>query len=153
MFATVNVRARWKRQPSGTLAVVVSFLLAAAASTFWLLAPAVAIVSGGTATTGAVGPPPPPPSVEVDRQTLLEQSGDDPQTMGMLALPVALAALTLALNGTRLRVPARAVAAALLLTGSILAGFSIGLPYLPSALAMTVAAILGTSSTAARQRP
>lgn len=71
----------------------------------------------------------------------------------MLALPVVLAALSLALNGTRLRTPARALAAALLLLGSILTGFSIGLYYLPSALAMTVAAVLGMASTAAPQRP
>lgn len=94
------------------------------------------------------------PGPEVHRQTLLGQSTAEAQTIGMLALPVLSAALPLALNGTRLRTPARAVAAALLL-GSILTGFSIGLYHLPSALAMTVAAILAsaTSSTAARQRP
>lgn len=180
-----------KRQPPGTLAVVVSLLLAAAASAFWLLVPTVASVSDSGTATGPVGHPPPDfevlsvrqsmtpegdvivretgveasgrkqvrqyrgPGPEVHRQTLLEQSTAEAQTIGMLALPVVLAALPLALNGTRLRTPARAVAAALLLLGSVLTGFSIGLYYLPSALAMTVAAILAsaTSSTAARQRP
>ena len=82
------------------------------------------------------------PAPKVHRQTLLEsESTPHAQIIGMLALPAVVAALALALNGTRLRTPARVVAAALLLIGSLLAGFSIGLYYLPSALAMVVAAI------------
>lgn len=81
------------------------------------------------------------PAPEVHRETLLESdSAPDAQIIGMLAVPLAVAAFPLALNGSRLRTPARAIAAALLIIGSLLAGFSIGLYYLPSALAMTVAA-------------
>ena len=82
------------------------------------------------------------PAPEVHHQTLLEsESAPDAQMFALFAFPVALAAFPLALNATRLRTPARSLAAALLTGGSLLAGFSIGLFYLPSALAMTVAAI------------
>ena len=83
------------------------------------------------------------PAPEVHRRTLLESaSASNAEAIGLLAVPVVLAALPLALNATRLRTPARAVAAALLLIGSLLTGFSIGLYYLPSALAMSFAAVL-----------
>ena len=89
------------------------------------------------------------PAPTVERQTLLENE-DEPRgsIFRLLAFPVLLAMLPLALNGTRFRVPARAISAALLLVGSVLAGFSIGLYYLPSALAMIVAA--GSATSGAR---
>lgn len=81
----------------------------------------------------------PPPKVE--RQTLLEtENSPDAQIVGVLAFPLLLAGIPLALNRTRFRATARAISAALLLAGSLVAGFSIGLYYLPSALAMIVAA-------------
>jgi hypothetical protein len=62
---------------------------------------------------------------------------------GIFAFPVLLAALPLAFNGTRWRAPARVVAAALLASGVLLS--SVGMFYLPSAVAMAVAAAFSFS--------
>lgn len=84
------------------------------------------------------------PAPKVKRQTLLEtENSPDAQIVGALAFPVLLAGLPLILNWTRLRATARAISGGLLLVGSLVAGFSIGLYYLPSALAMIIAAARG----------
>jgi hypothetical protein len=123
-------------QPPGTRAATLSLLLAIAASAFWLLAPTVTSVRGSAASTAEE------PARKVDRRTLLEDSGGDPRTIAALLLPVAPAGVALALNRTRFRAPARTVAAALLLIGAILTGFSVGLAYMPSAISMLAAACM-----------
>ncbi len=65
--------------------------------------------------------------------------------VGLFAFPVLLAALPLAFNRTRLRAPARIVAAVMLLTGVLATGLTIGLFYLPSAMAMVAAAAFSLS--------
>lgn len=71
---------------------------------------------------------------------LLEQEGLT--LIPLVAVPVALTGLVLALQGTRFARRAAAVAAVLLASGISLAVLSIGVFYLPSAIAMAVAAFL-----------
>lgn len=63
--------------------------------------------------------------------------------MPILAVPVVLAAIPVALQRTRYVRGARIVAGTLLMAFVVVTGFSIGLYYLPSAVAMTVAATSG----------
>ena len=58
--------------------------------------------------------------------------------MIVLAIPVALVALSVAAQGTWWRRRARIVSGALLLFGSLLGAMSVGLPYLPAAVALLV---------------
>jgi hypothetical protein len=127
--------------------VVLSFALAVAASGFALLAPT------GTEeeATEAVpeGTPPVEVVVETRSTSLLEQiraGEEDAGILVWLVVPIAIAAVPIALAGSRFRRAATASAAALLLAFSFVAGFSIGLFYLPSALAMLAAAVVGRSS-------
>lgn len=78
---------------------------------------------------------------ERGRTTLLDEEGSG--VLAFLGIPVAVAALPVVLLRTRLARAAQAVAALLLLALVFLAAFSIGLFYFPSALAMTLAALLG----------
>ena len=72
--------------------------------------------------------------------TLLEEQPKE--ILRVVAVFLALTGLPLALNGTRFRTWARAIAAALLFVGSLIS-MSVGLFYMPSAVAMTVAAAGG----------
>jgi hypothetical protein len=97
-----------------------------------------------TATAGQALALPPTPGRH--RATLWEVNG--PGVLAPLAVPVVLTALPLAASWTPLRTPAR-VLAAVLLTGFVLvAGFSIGLFYLPA-----VGALLGAILWSALQAP
>jgi hypothetical protein len=131
------------RRPRGTLALLVSVVLAGAASGVCLFAPTGSVASGEATLSrpaGATGISTSERETE-ERTTLLEEQ---PEAI----IPIAGFALTLAvvpllLNGTALRRPSRTISAALLLVGSLLAGFSVGLLYLPSALSMIIAAARG----------
>jgi hypothetical protein len=76
--------------------------------------------------------------------TLPETEGWD--VLGLLAIPVVLAGAPLMLGSTRLRRPALVVSSALLLVFAALGAASIGLFYLPAAVAMVVAAVLDARS-------
>lgn len=160
-----------KQRPAGILTTVAAFLLAVAASAFALFAPTGAgQTEGGTVRASPQGvevsttetladgqlvvretitypsgrrqtrtytrPAPP-----VERTSLLEEEPD--AIIPVVAVALTLTGLPLALNGTRLRMPARFVAALVLLAGSFVGGASVGLFYLPSAIAMTIAATRG----------
>jgi hypothetical protein len=75
-----------------------------------------------------------------ERTTLLESQGTD--VIGILLVPVAIAAFPLVLSATSKVRLARAASAALLFGFALLAMFSIGLFYVPAALAMVAAASL-----------
>jgi hypothetical protein len=75
---------------------------------------------------------------EAERKSLVEEQPE--LIIPVAAIAIGLAGLPLFLNGMAVRKPARVVAATGLIVGSLLGAFSIGLAYLRSALATTVAA-------------
>ena len=76
---------------------------------------------------------------EVTSTSLLE---DQPApALRAVAIALILAGAPIAVNRSRFRPAARTGSAVLLWVGSIVAGFSIGLFYMPSAAAMTFAAV------------
>lgn len=115
---------------------VASLLLAVAASAFVLFAPT------GKSERGSVVLKPGGERIErtheVESTTLVEEEPGPALTVVAIALVLTGAPLTL--NHTRFWLAARTVSAVVLWIGSLLAGFSIGLFYLPSAIAMTIAA-------------
>src|SRR5688500_13194316 len=122
-----------------TLFAILALVLALAAALVLLLAP----FYTGVQTT-AVGRPgqnaSSPPVVEVRSATLLEVNG--PGVLLPLVLPIALPALALTSGQSRFRRPAFIVGALLLAVFCLVSGFSIGLFYVPAALAMAAAALL-----------
>jgi hypothetical protein len=143
MSGTAPVRGR---RPPGTSAVVLALLLAAAASAFWFVVPTETSESSGFSCEPGLVDPTGCPTEETrpattEHTTLLDEQPE--AIIPVAAIAIGLAGFPLLLNGTRLRRPARVVAATVLVVGSLLAGFSVGLAYLPSAAAMTVAAARG----------
>jgi hypothetical protein len=121
-------------------ALVASVLLAAAASGVCFFAPTGSVErreatlsrpAGATAISASY-------RETEERTTLLEEQPG--AIIPIAGLALTLAVVPLLLSGTALRRSSRTISAALLLVGSLLAGFSVGLLYLPSALSMTVAA-------------
>jgi hypothetical protein len=133
------------RRSRGTPALVVSVLLAVAASGVCLFAPTGSVASGEAVISrpaGASGISVSERKTEdLERTTLVEEQPE--AIIPIAGLALTLAVVPLLLNGTALRRPSRTICAALLVVGSLLAGFSVGLLYLPSALSMTVAAARG----------
>jgi hypothetical protein len=72
-------------------------------------------------------------------ESLLESEGSS--VVIVLAVPVALVALSVAAQGMWWRRNARIVSGTLLLLGSLLGAMSIGLPYLPAAVALLLAGL------------
>ncbi len=160
-----------KQQPPGTLPALSSFALAVVASAFLLLVPTGSSKTAGVTMTvpprgGSVSTSERTeegrvvvretithpsgrrevrqyarPAPKRERTTLLEEQPEE--ILRVVAIALALAGFPLALNRTRFRTRARAIAAALLLVGSLLGSASVGVFYLPSAVAMTVAAARG----------
>ena len=130
-------RSRGRRgpgRPRGTRAAVVSLLLAVAASAFVLFVPS---QSGSEVVTR--GDEQIETTREVTSTSLLE---DQPApALRAVAIALILAGAPIAVNRSRFRPAARTGSAVLLWVGSIVAGFSIGLFYMPSAAAMTFAAV------------
>jgi hypothetical protein len=120
-----------------SLFVALSLVLSFTASLLLLVQPSYESVSQGEAISsdGTV--------VGSERQTgsstLVEHEGT--WVLWLLGGLVAVPALTLAAQRTRLAAPARVVGATALGGFALLAGFSIGLLYLPAALAMVAAAM------------
>ena len=111
-----------------------ALLLALAASTAFLVLPT---TTRTTATSDSAGSPSP---TIVTHHTLLEHEGSS--VLLVLAVPVLVAALgTLVPAGPRAR-PVRAAAAFLLWAFAVLGAASVGLAYVPAAIAMTAAACM-----------
>ena len=124
----------------GSGLVALSLALAVVGSLFWLFFPAVAYEEASSpAETGGSSAVEIVP-VEQGRTTLLEDEG--PGILVVLALPIAVVLAALALERTRARRATRTTAAVLLAGFCVAALMSIGLVYVPSALAMIAAAAL-----------
>jgi hypothetical protein len=127
----------------GRWLVLLSLILAVAASGFALLGPTGSEEAAQEAVPEGARPVEP---VETRSTTLLGEiraGEEDAVVLVWLVVPVAIAVAPLMLVRTRVDLAARIVAAALLLAFSFVAGASVGLFYLPSALAMVAAAIVG----------
>ena len=111
-------------------------VLAAIAAGYVLVVPFYSTVTVTSSTTG-----PGSQVTEYGSETLLSVNG--PRVLPVVLLPVVLAAIPL-LRGTPHQRRVRSAVVAVLLVGfTILGGFTIGLFYVPSALAMLVLAIIG----------
>jgi hypothetical protein len=103
-----------------------------AVTVLWLFVPVGESTSTSASSTGVV-------TTTSTHQSLLESEGSS--VVIVLAIPVALVALSVAAQGTSWRRRARIVSGALLLFGSLLGAMSVGLPYLPAAVALLVAGL------------
>lgn len=123
-----------KSQSFGTVAVIVALSLSVAAALYLLLAPghgtALTTYQDSTGLSYA--------TTRVVRQTLLETNGWS--ALVPVLFPVALCAAVLAMRASGWYRAARVIGAVVLLAFTVVAGFSIGLIYAPSAVAMLVAA-------------
>jgi hypothetical protein len=106
----------------GTTALVVAFLLAVVASSVVLFAPLVTTETNGSSETSG----------------LLES--DPAAALGVTAVALMLTGLPLLLNGTHHTRRIRILSAVLLLVGAMAAILSVGSLFLPSAMAMSIAA-------------
>jgi hypothetical protein len=119
----------------GSLAARISLVLAVAAAVAVLFLPL-----GRSATVGSVAPGEPAPLEEVRSTNLLAEEG--PMVVALAAFPVLLAAIPVV--GERFRPGSRGlrIVAAVFLWMFVAVGLaSIGWFYLPSAIAMTFAAV------------
>ncbi len=135
-------RGFWRDR--GRWLVLLSLALAVAASGFALLGPTGTEEAAEEALLESARPV--EPVVETRSTTLLGKirSGEeDAFVLVWLFVPIALAVAPLALLTTRVGLAARTVAAVLLLAFSVVAAASIGLFYMPSALSMAAAAVVG----------
>lgn len=122
------------------LPAAIAFLLALLASAFFLVAPVYQGAGQGASIKAGGGSESQSP-VQVQGRNLVQQNGAG--VLLWLALPPALSGLALLLlHRTRFRSIAYGTAALLLLAFAVVSVMSIGLFYLPGALAMTVAAAL-----------
>lgn len=132
-----------------TAAAIASFALAALASVAFVFLPVIGgqersgglSAESGRVTIGPSGSPA-AQSAEGDSSgsTLPERQGLG--IVGVLAIPVVISGVAAALSGVRQRRVVQGVAAALLVGWVLLGLASVGLFYVPSALAMVIAARL-----------
>ncbi len=147
---TSGARKTRPRSP-GARAGAVSLVLALMASVILLVVPTGTSVS----SVCSVGPPPVPGGAQASPTCIsrvTHTSLVDDQGWGVavpLSIPVVVAGIPLALAGTRAWRPAAIAAACLLMAFAILGAASVGIFYLPSAVAMIVAASRRTRSTVA----
>lgn len=100
----------------------------------WLFVPVRESTSTSVASSGVV--------TTSTHESLLDSEGSS--VVIVLAVPVAIVALSVAAQGTSWRRRARIVSGALLLLGALLGAMSVGLPYLPAAVALLVAGLRTT---------
>jgi hypothetical protein len=98
----------------------------------WLFAPVTSSESVSSTSTGEV-------IVESSHESLVDSEGAS--VVLVLAVPVVLVALAVVAQSTRWRRAARIVSGSLLLLGCLLGAMSIGLPYLPAAIALLLAGL------------
>ena len=120
--------------------VVFALALAVAASAVWLFLPMATYVEAERVAPRDPGRPP-ETIVRTGRTTLLENEENDAAVIAAIAFPVVVAAAPLAFRARRASRLSRIGAAALLGVFSLVAAASVGLFYLPSAIAMTLAAV------------
>ena len=128
-----------------TRAIVLGAALWVAVVTFvWLFAPVGAATSVSQSSTGQV-------TTSTSHESLLETDGTG--VVVVLAVPVALVAIAVAAQGSSWRRRARCIAGGLLLGGSLLGAMSVGLPYLPAAVALLVAGLRTPPGPVSAPRP
>ena len=126
------------RRRRGTVLAAASALLALAASTTFILLPT------GTTTTATSTAPGSPSATVVTQHTLLEHEG--PGVLFVLAVPVLVAAIGAVVPAGWWARPARTLLAFLLWAFAVLGAASVGLFYVPAAIAMTAAAFSGAET-------
>ena len=116
-----------------TRGIVLAAALWVAVVTFvWLFAPVGESTSVSQSSSGQV-------TTTTSHESLLETDGTG--VVVVLAVPVALVAIAVVSQGSSWRRRARCIAGGLLLAGSLLGAMSVGLPYLPAAVALLVAGL------------
>jgi hypothetical protein len=128
----VDVNAENPRTVPGWSLVLASVALAALASFVLVLIPAYAVEVARLTTDGAAT------EIGRGRATLLETEGAG--VLRVLLLPIAIAAIPLFIGNRRARL-ARAISALLLMGFAGVALMSVGVFYLPSAIAMAASAV------------
>jgi hypothetical protein len=118
----------------GTVAVLMALSLSVAAALYLLLASS---YSGSVLTTFQDSTGLSYATTREVRQTLLEVNGWS--ALGPILFPVAVCAAVLATRASGCYRVARLIGAVILLAFTVVAGFSIGLFYAPSAVAMLLA--------------
>jgi len=98
----------------------------------WLFAPVGESTSVSQTSTGQI-------TTTTSHDSLLDTNGTG--VVVVLAVPVALIAIAVAAQGSSWRRRARCIAGGLLLVGSLLGAMSVGVPYLPAAVALLVAGL------------
>ena len=98
----------------------------------WLFAPVGESTSVSQTSTGQI-------TTTTSHDSLLDTNGTG--VVVVLAVPVALIAIAVAAQGSSWRRRARCIAGGMLLVGSLLGAMSVGLPYLPAAVAVLVAGL------------
>jgi hypothetical protein len=121
-------------------ALIAAVFLALGMSILLLVLPVYSGVSETTSAGSVVS------TIAHFRRTLLAVNG--PSVLIPLAVPVLISAFPFAFTATRFRETAEVIAACLLLAFVIVAGFSIGVFYAPSAGAMIAAAASGSGAVA-----
>jgi hypothetical protein len=101
-----------------------------AVTAIWLFAPVGESTSVSQSSSGQV-------TTTTSRESLVESDGAG--AVVVLGVPVALVGIAVAAQGSSWRRRARYLAGGLLLVGSLLGAMSVGLPYLPAAVALLVA--------------
>jgi hypothetical protein len=129
------------RTDSGTLATVVAFVLALTASLLLLVIPVYSSVGGSAVLDGSGETQ---TKIKRSKTTLLEENG--PGVLVVLSVPVLITMIPLLPRRNARRRPWRLASAMLLTVLCILTGFSIGLFYLPAAVALWIAATLSTNA-------
>jgi hypothetical protein len=134
---------RTRPRPPGPRAGVLSFALALVVSGILLVVPIGTTSSTVCSVRSTPALPVSIPGTPMCSSRVTHPSLVDDQGWGVavpLAIPVAVAGFPLALARTRARKAAAIVAACLLMAVAILGAASVGIFYLPSAVAMIVAA-------------
>ena len=128
-----------------TRTIVLGAALWVAVVTFvWLFAPVGESTSVSQSSTGQI-------TTTTSHESLLDTEGTG--VVVVLAVPVALVAIAIAAQGSSWRRRARCIAGGLLLVGSLLGAMSVGLPYLPAAVALLVAGLRTAPGPVSEPRP
>ncbi len=122
--ASVSERAGYWSERVTRAIVLGAALWVGAVTMLWLFAPVVEETDSFLVTT---------------HESLVDSEGSS--VVIVLAVPVVLVALAVAAQGTRWRRAARIASGSLLLLGCLLGAMSIGLPYLPAAIALLLAGL------------
>ena len=112
--------------------VLAAAIWVGAVTMLWLFAPVVSTESVSSTSSGQV-------TVESSHESLVDSEGAS--VVVVLAVPVALVGAAVAVQGASWRRRVRIVSGSLLLVGCLLGAMSVGLPYVPAAIALLIAGL------------